>query len=722
MAKVTATFEFSDLISRKLVNPLKGFRRLSNSIKQVNTMVRKFNRTPFTLSVRDRATRTVESVSKLLKSLRSKVTSPIIRIKNRASPIIKKISKELDSLNKKAVAITDFGVNSTKSLYKSGAKAYEMDSRAGAITGLNNDFVSDSVKEIYYHNNAGTSREKVVSSIAAIAQQTNLGDDSLVEAALLSSKVNSLIPSMKDGEIEKVGTTFLNAMGVNFEKTLDSLMYVHKNGGDMAKDLMPTLTEYAATFAELGISPDQLASGLVAGQKAGAHNYRLLADAIQEWGSLATADDSSGVLANILGKDRVKQIKSDNVPQHAIMAEMITGFSKMDALQQEKLGKDLFGSGFEEHKVSILEMARELANIAEVSGELNNQFNQMRESNPFTVMNDLVRASLLIFEDIGKAIMKDVAPAFQELHAWMSSKEGQEAIAKFSTSVTELGVALGNTLANGIRWVVENWEWLLPILKIVGSALFLLMGVVRIVGPILNSLGTVIKYVRVAVSAVTAAVGWLSKGFIALINWGKPLFSFLGRMIGIALRLVPVIGTIVTVVWAVWEAWKNWESIMEMLDRYFNFVSERINGLKNILDDFNRMLGRMGEAFEVFKEQTSQVMSGDFKFGLPKWMGGAGFIQLNQHAKGISNVPFDNYPAALHKGETVLPRREAELIRNMASGGGRGASSGSIIVQISGDHHYSNNQDAERVANTVLAKIENALRDGQSTSAKGVYA
>jgi len=88
------------------------------------------------------------------------------------------------------------------------------------------------------------------------------------------------------------------------------------------------------------------------------------------------------------------------------------------------------------------------------------------------------------------------------------------------------------------------------------------------------------------------------------------------------------------------------------------------------------------------------------------------------HAKGISDVPFDNYTANLHKGETVLPAEEASLIRDMAGGrsSGRSAASGNKTVQINftGDNHYSNEMDAKKVVRIIKDALKNEFELGPS--------
>lgn len=56
--------------------------------------------------------------------------------------------------------------------------------------------------------------------------------------------------------------------------------------------------------------------------------------------------------------------------------------------------------------------------------------------------------------------------------------------------------------------------------------------------------------------------------------------------------------------------------------------------------------------------------------GLLDW--GLNLLGFNSHAKGLDYVPFDDYPAMLHRGETVLNRVEAEDWRAAKRGEGMG--------------------------------------------------
>lgn len=54
--------------------------------------------------------------------------------------------------------------------------------------------------------------------------------------------------------------------------------------------------------------------------------------------------------------------------------------------------------------------------------------------------------------------------------------------------------------------------------------------------------------------------------------------------------------------------------------------------------------------------------------GWPTGGGGGGpLMYIKEYANGLPLVPFDGYPAILHKGERVVPAREVAASRNFSS-------------------------------------------------------
>ena len=68
-----------------------------------------------------------------------------------------------------------------------------------------------------------------------------------------------------------------------------------------------------------------------------------------------------------------------------------------------------------------------------------------------------------------------------------------------------------------------------------------------------------------------------------------------------------------------------------------------------------------------------------------------GGIDFFPHANGLPMVPFDGYPALLHKGEQVVPAREVAASRNYSS---------NLYVE---SMYMNNGQDAEGLATAMAA-------------------
>ncbi|WPZ17788.1 hypothetical protein UM396_14480 [Geobacillus subterraneus] len=85
--------------------------------------------------------------------------------------------------------------------------------------------------------------------------------------------------------------------------------------------------------------------------------------------------------------------------------------------------------------------------------------------------------------------------------------------------------------------------------------------------------------------------------------------------------------------------------------------------LKALAGMFEAISGAIEWAIAKFKQFAKFVSNFKMpKIGLPKWMGGNGFIQIPGHATGLSSVPYNDYIARLHKDETVLRADQAKML------------------------------------------------------------
>lgn len=99
----------------------------------------------------------------------------------------------------------------------------------------------------------------------------------------------------------------------------------------------------------------------------------------------------------------------------------------------------------------------------------------------------------------------------------------------------------------------------------------------------------------------------------------------------------------------------DWESAWKNITKVFDNI---ISGITNI---FKKPVNRMIDLLNVFIEEINKIK-------IPDWVPGVGGKGLNiplvkKLRVGLEYVPYDEMPAMLHKGETVLDKEEAEEYR-----------------------------------------------------------
>ena len=137
-------------------------------------------------------------------------------------------------------------------------------------------------------------------------------------------------------------------------------------------------------------------------------------------------------------------------------------------------------------------------------------------------------------------------------------------------------------------------------------------------------------------------------------------------------------------------------------------IAEKIPSVKAQINSLFAVLSSLNSA--GFGYSTS----GGFTYG----SGGGGLI-LHPHADGLDFVPFDNYLARLHEGESILTAEEAKVWRDFKQGGASsrnsidyGALSGAIwdnAPQMGGGNVYLDGQTVGRVISTQQGNSYRAL-------------
>lgn len=681
--------------------------KLSQPIKKLNDLLERMDMEKVfpTADLNDKASDQLDQIDKKLEDVDAKKVAADVDVNDQATSKLENINSLLDGITG-AMATVTAGAGLTLGNSVSGASSSgQMDAKIAATTGMEMPEVTGLVDQLYYEEMIGRTRDDVALSTRNLAQQTDLMGEKLKEAVNVSNMFAEL--AEKDiSEVDRAMSSVINNKLASAQEAGDAFAYIFKNAGDQADDLLDTFNEYSSTFVDMGMNINQVSSAFVAGTKGGARNFDEMADAFREFNIRRTemTDDQITAYKKLLGSEKAvtamyKGFKDGSVSGQEALFQVAQALSKIpNEVERAQLATTLIGTKYEDLKQPILDMATAINEPINATGELKEQFDLFHENNPFFPIAEAGRALGKVMKDTGKEIIEGVAPAFEKLNTWMKTEEGKTAIANLTTSVTTLAVAFGQGLAGALQWTIQNWGTLQPILITVGALFSGLWTVVKIGLPIFNAISGAIEYFNTAGTLGNKAIQLISGAFSRLIPWITGAGGWILRIGGIVIRFIPQLALLGAVVTAGIAIWKNWDKIYEYLAPVMDWVGEKIDWakgkIKSLMDTFEKLKGA--------------------EIGMPKWLGGNGLIQVKpgvdgSHAEGISDIPFDGYTAELHKGETVLPREEAEALRSIASKSGSTTThSRKVEIQtLVGQVIVQNEADEDRL----IAKLRRLLEE-----------
>ncbi|WP_149096153.1 hypothetical protein [Paenibacillus terrae] len=211
------------------------------------------------------------------------------------------------------------------------------------------------------------------------------------------------------------------------------------------------------------------------------------------------------------------------------------------------------------------------------------------------------------------------------------------------------------------------WTFMQPVITLVQSAIKAIGEVVVAVLP------TVLDIFNTVFPIAAKLVGYLAQGITFLIdNVVRPMLPTLGEAFS--------------------AAWETVKPILKFMEAAIDAVASAIEYAYKKWQEFKN-------------SDAAQVLSGNFSLGMPEAFGGNGVIQVerpdgNGHAGGLDRVPYNDYPARLHRDETVLTKHEASEWRDQQRG--KGGNAPSIVIQ---NVTINSDMDVERFAGMLARRL-----------------
>lgn len=311
-------------------------------------------------------------------------------------------------------------------------------------------------------------------------------------------------------------------------------------------------------------------------------------------------------------------------------------------------------------------------------------------------------------DDIKKAggaenVMLDQIAPFFKGGAEKLGKTGAGLWSTITGQISESFAVIGDGILEGLKpqleWVADFFEENGPTMgekaKQIGQSIG---NAITTIGPIIQS---IIDTMRPGVAWIKEQIPTLQPVFQNVMDTIRPWFTWIQEQIpvmqsmwetawptissvlstawSIAQPIFSIIIDTVKIVWGLFE--KAWPIISKVVETAWEIMKPIFDALGKGLDVVAKGVRWVADKFDA-KPSDVKVVSKSKPKG---------------KASGLPYVPYDNYPALLHRGEAVLPRRDADHYRTGDGGVNIAKLADTIVVR--------EDADIDKIANALAAKL-----------------
>lgn len=428
----------------------------------------------------EKADDATENIDDMGKKAEESANDGFTVLKGAAADLVSKGLSKVFDMTKDVIA--EFGNLDTVTnnfAIKTGASAAEMQGYSDSLNSL-------------YNKGIGESLGGISDSMAVVKQSLrDVPTDGLEE-------VTEYVLSLEDAfgydaaESMRAANSLVDQFGVAYSDAFDLIVQGAQQGLDQNGDLLDVINEYSVQFKKSGYDAEDMFNALSNGAATGTWSVDKLGDAWKEFNirvSDGTADEALGNLGINIDEVKSKFAEGGESAKSA-QQEIITALMGVeDENQRYILGQQLMGTMWEDLGETTV------AALFNTQGEISTTKDAMQE-----VID-------LQYDDIGSKL----------------EKVGRQAKSEIVKPLVEKALP---KIEDGIEWVSENLDNLVPVIETVGTAIVTVFAVKKVVEFGKTTINT-IKSVKTAFTALntTNPLGWIQIGVTAVTALGTAFIA-----------------------------------------------------------------------------------------------------------------------------------------------------------------------------------------------------
>ena len=543
---------------------------------------------------------------------------------------------------------------------------------------------ADGLKEVMknvFSQGFGQDFDDVATSIGEVRKQIkNLSNEELEDVTIKAIAFRDTF-GYEVPESVRAANAMIKNFGITAGEAFDLMAKGAQEGLDFSGELIDNINEYSVQFKKLGLTAEDMFSIFESGSKNGAWNLDKIGDAVKEFsiraidGSKTTIDGFTKLGMNV--DEMAKKFAKGGEEARNAFFDVAKAISEVeDPVEQSIIGVDLFGTMWEDLGPDVI---TQLAGIKDATYDASGAMEDLiskKYDNLSSQLSVLKNNLKLLAVSFGEILLPAIIPIVEK-------------ITNFIKRLSELDV---------------NTRKIITIIGLLVAAIGPLMMIVRNVLSFIATMKTALSTLGIAISSIASPIGIVIAAVAALVLAWETDFGgmrdkteeIMGSIKDIITSIVEAIKyawdnniggmrTIVETVFAaielVFETALNVISgIFEMFAGIFTGDWKRFwNGLKTVLKSilsaikkiiqgvFDWISGGIKKAIEKLKslggksaETQAERKSGNKTGGNKR--------KVKGYANGLEYVPYDGFPAILHKGERVLTKTEADSYNKGTSG------------------------------------------------------